>query len=100
MTDTGLVCLAVPQGLLRFHDERQWLRAARSRVGQLFLRLLDQSEYNEPLTADAAHSSSSGRHLAVQHVEAEARLPGRAGEPGSVVTQLRVLGPFCRTVQP
>jgi hypothetical protein len=103
VTDAELVCLAVAQGLPRFDDERHWLRAARSRVGHLFPRLLDQSEYNERLTADAAHSSSAGRHLAVQHVEAEARLPGRAeaaAEPGSVVTQLRVLCPFCRTIQP
>jgi hypothetical protein len=33
VTDTELVCLAVAQVLLRYHDEHGWLRAAPSRVG-------------------------------------------------------------------
>jgi hypothetical protein len=33
VTDAELVCLAVAQVLLRFDDERHWLRAAASRVG-------------------------------------------------------------------
>jgi hypothetical protein len=33
VTDTELVCLAVAQVLLRYHDEHRWLRAAPSRVG-------------------------------------------------------------------
>ena len=49
VTDAELVCLAVAQVLLRFDDERHWLRAARSRVGHLFPRLLGQSEYNQRL---------------------------------------------------
>ena len=36
VTDAELVCLAVAQVLLRFDDERHWLRAAASRVGHLF----------------------------------------------------------------
>jgi hypothetical protein len=32
-TDAELVCLAVAQVLLRYDDERHWLRAAPSRVG-------------------------------------------------------------------
>ena len=47
VTDAEIVCLAVAQVLLRFYDERHWMRAARSRVGHLFPRLLEQSEYNE-----------------------------------------------------
>ena len=47
VTDAELVCLAVAQVLLRFDDERHWLRAAASRVGHLFPRLLAQSEYNQ-----------------------------------------------------
>lgn len=46
VTDAELVCLAVAQVLLRFDDERHWLRAAAHRVGHLFPRLLSQSEYN------------------------------------------------------
>ena len=33
VTDAELVCLAVAQVLLRFDDERRWLRAARKQVG-------------------------------------------------------------------
>jgi hypothetical protein len=46
VTDAELVCLAVAQVLLRYHDEHHWLRAAPSRVGHLFPRLLSQPEYN------------------------------------------------------
>jgi len=33
VTDAELVCLAVAQVLLRYDDERHWLRAAPARVG-------------------------------------------------------------------
>ncbi len=46
VTDAELACLAVAQVLLRFDDERHWLRAARKLVGHLFPRLLGQGEYN------------------------------------------------------
>jgi hypothetical protein len=46
VTDAELVCLAVAQVLLRYHDEHHWLRAAPARVGHLFPRLLSQPEYN------------------------------------------------------
>ncbi len=49
VTDAELVCLAVAQVLLRYNDEHRWLRAAPSRMGHLFPRLLRQSEYNERL---------------------------------------------------
>lgn len=49
VTDAELVCLAVAQVLLRYDEERHWLRAAASRVGHLFPRLLRQSEYNARL---------------------------------------------------
>jgi hypothetical protein len=42
VTDAELVCLAVAQVLLRYNDEHHWLRAAPSRVGHLFPRLLSQ----------------------------------------------------------
>jgi hypothetical protein len=44
VTDAEMVCLAMAQVLLRFDDERHWLRAAPARVGHLFPRLLRQSE--------------------------------------------------------
>ena len=44
VTDAELACLAVAQVLLRCDDERHWLRAAPRLVGQLFPRLLAQSE--------------------------------------------------------
>src|SRR5512132_4729686 len=43
VTDAELVCLAVAQVLLRYNDEHHWLRAAPSRVGHLFPRLLGQA---------------------------------------------------------
>jgi hypothetical protein len=49
VTDAELVCLAVAQVLLRYHDEHPWLRAAASRVGHLFSRLLARSQYNQRL---------------------------------------------------
>ena len=49
VTDAEVVCLAVAQVLLRYHDERHWLRAAPSRVGHLFPRLPSQPDYNRRL---------------------------------------------------
>ena len=59
-----LVCLAVAQVLLRYDDERHWLRAARSRVGHLFPRLLRQSEYNDRVKAAAPLMEAALRWLA------------------------------------
>ena len=53
VTDAELVCLAVAQVLLRSNDEHHWLRAAPSRVGHLFPRLLSQPEYNRRLRGAA-----------------------------------------------
>jgi hypothetical protein len=39
------VCLAVAPVLLRYDDERHWLRATPKRIGHPFSRLLGQSEY-------------------------------------------------------
>jgi hypothetical protein len=66
VTDAELVCLAVPQVLLRFDDERHWLRAAASRVGHLFPRLLRQSEYNQRLKSAAPLMEAALRWLAGQ----------------------------------
>jgi len=71
VTDAELVCLVVAQVLLRFHDERHWLRAAPSRVGHLFPRLLSQSEYNHRLKAAAWLLEAALRWLA-------AKTPGSA----------------------
>jgi hypothetical protein len=64
VTDAELVCLAVAQVLLRYDDERHWLRAAASRVGHLFLRLLEQSEYNARLKTAAPLMEAALRWLA------------------------------------
>ena len=49
VTDAEMVCIATAQVLLRFDDERHWLRIAPKLVGHLFPRLLAQSEYNQRL---------------------------------------------------
>jgi Transposase DDE domain len=64
VTDAELVCLAVAQVLLRYDDERHWLRAAPSRVGHLFPRLLGQSEYNQRLKHLAPLMEAALRWLA------------------------------------
>ena len=61
VTDAELVCLAVAQVLLRYDDERHWLRAAALRVGHLFprlLRLLDATPI--PCGQSAATARRSG----------------------------------------
>src|SRR5829696_7959377 len=66
VTDAELVCLAVAQVLLRDNDERHWLRAAPTRVGHLFPRLLSQSEYNQRLKGAAPLLQAALRWLAEQ----------------------------------
>ena len=75
VTDAELVCLAVAQVLLRDHDEHHWLRAARSRVGHLFPRLLGQSEYNERLK-DAAPLMEAALGWLAEHTPGSAELLG------------------------
>jgi hypothetical protein len=64
VTDAELVCIAVAQVLLRFDDERHWLRAAPKLIGHLFPRLLRQSEYNTRLKAAAPLMEAALRWLA------------------------------------
>ena len=64
VTDAELVCIAVAQVLLRYDDERHWLRAAPKLVGHLFPRLLGQSEYNARLKAAAPLMEAALRWLA------------------------------------
>src|SRR5256885_4064227 len=64
VNDAELACLAVAQVLLRFDDERHWLRAAPRLVGHLFPRLLRQSEYNARLKAAAPLMEAALRWLA------------------------------------
>ena len=66
VTDAELACLAVAQVLLRYDDERHWLRAAPARVGHLFPRLLRQSEYNQRLKSAAPLMEAALRWLADQ----------------------------------
>ena len=71
VTDAELVCLAVAQVLLRFGDERHWLRAAAKQVGHLFPRLLGQSEYNQRLK-DAAPLMEAALRWLADHTPASA----------------------------
>ena len=64
VTDAELACLAVAQVLLRFDDERHWLRAAPKLVGHLFPRLLRQSEYNGRVKDPAPLMEAALRWLA------------------------------------
>jgi hypothetical protein len=73
VTDAELVCLAVAQVLLRYHDEHHWLRAAPTRVGHLFPRLLSQPEYNRRLRQLAWLLEAALRWLA-DHTPASAEL--------------------------
>jgi hypothetical protein len=73
VTDAELVCLAVAQVLLRYDDERHWLRAAPALVGRLFPRLLGQAEYNSRLKAAAPLIEAALRWLA-DHTPASAEL--------------------------
>jgi hypothetical protein len=73
VTDAELVCLAVAQVLLRYNDEHHWLRAAPSRVGHLFPRLLGQSEYNQRLKNAAPLLEAALRWLA-EHTPGSAEL--------------------------
>jgi hypothetical protein len=73
VTDAEVVCLAVAQVLLRYHDEHHWLRAAPDRVGHLFPRLLGQSEYNQRLKDAAPLMEAALRWLAA-HTPGSAEL--------------------------
>ena len=64
MTDAELVCLAVAQVLLRFDDERHWLRAAPKLIGHLFPGSWRQSEYNDRLKTLAPLMEAALRWLA------------------------------------
>jgi hypothetical protein len=64
VTSAELVCIAVAQVLLRFDDERHWLRIAPRLIGHLFPRLLAQSEYNERLKSLAPLMEAALRWLA------------------------------------
>jgi hypothetical protein len=81
VTDAELVCLAVAQVLLRYHDERHWLRAAPDRVGHLFPRLLGQSEYNQRLKGLAPLMEAALRWLAAQTPASAERLRLLDGTP-------------------
>jgi hypothetical protein len=73
VTDAELACLAVAQVLLRYDDERHWLRAAPKQVGHLFPRLLRQSEYNQRVKAAGPLMEAALRWLA-GHTPATAEL--------------------------
>jgi hypothetical protein len=80
VTDAELVCLAVAQ-VLRYNDERHWLRAAPTRVGHLFPRLLGQSAYNQRLKDLAPLLEAALRWLAGQTPGSAERLRLLDGTP-------------------
>jgi hypothetical protein len=80
LTDAELVCLAIAQVLLRYDDERHWLRAAPARVGHLLPRPLRQSEYNDPVKNAAPLMEAALRWLA-DHT------PGPAADAGGPARQ-------------
>ena len=73
VSDAELVCLAVAQVLVRYHDEHHWLRAAPSRVGHLFPRLLSQPASNRRLRQVAWLMEAALRWLA-DHTPATSEL--------------------------
>jgi hypothetical protein len=81
VTDAELVCLAVAQVLLRYNDEHHWLRAAPSRVGHLFPRLLSQPAYNRRLRAAADLMEAALRWLAAHTPATAERLRLLDGTP-------------------
>ena len=64
VTDAELVCLAVAQVLLRYDDERHWLRAAPPASGTCSRGCCGQSEYNERLKSAAPLMEAALRWLA------------------------------------
>jgi hypothetical protein len=64
VTDAELACTAVAQVLLRYDDERHWLRAASRLIGHLFSRLR-RSEYNTRLRRLAPLKEAALRWLVV-----------------------------------
>jgi hypothetical protein len=64
VTDAEVVCIAVAQALLRFVDERHWIRSARKHIGHLFPRLLSQSQYNVRLRGLGPLMQKAVFHLA------------------------------------
>jgi hypothetical protein len=83
VTDAELVCLAVAQVLLRYDDERHWLRAAAKQVGHLLPRLLGQKRVQPAAekrgAADGGGAAVAGRGDAGQRGDAAA--DGRHARP-------------------
>ncbi|MDT0301082.1 hypothetical protein RM446_03035 [Streptomonospora sp. DSM 45055] len=52
------------QALLRYNDERRWLRRAPERIGHLFPRLIDQAEYHRRLRTLAPQMFAAAMWLA------------------------------------
>src|SRR6201993_5571569 len=88
VTDAELACIAVAQVLLRFDDERHWLRIAPRLIGHLFPRLLGQSEYNErlknlaPLTEAALRWLAAATPGSAELVRLVDATPGPCGHSG------------------
>jgi hypothetical protein len=64
LSDSELITLAVAQVLLGLPNDRQFLALARWRLGHLFPRLIDQSNYNRRLRALAPQIARCINYLA------------------------------------
>jgi Transposase DDE domain len=66
LSDAELIALAVAQVFLGLPNDRQFLALARYRLGHLFPRLVDQSNYNRRLRALAPQIGRSINYLAFE----------------------------------
>ena len=96
VTDAELVCLAATQVLLRYDDERHWLRAAPKLIGHLFPRLLGQSGYNDRVKALAPLMEAALRWAGRSH----ARVGGAGAPDGRHPTPMRPPGHHREAIWP
>ena len=85
VTDAERVCIAVAQVLLRYDDERHWLRAAPKLIGRLFR--------SQGASWSPWQETGSPRALSRNSSMMRTR-PGSAGEPSSAAAS------FCRRQTP
>lgn len=65
LSDSELLCLAIAQVLLGYHEEARWLRFCYCRLGRLFPYLPGQPGYNKRLRAAGHLLALVLRHLAM-----------------------------------
>lgn len=78
LTDSGLICLAVAQAMLRLASESRWLRFVRSRLGSMFPCVPEQPDWNKRLRAALPLVKRTIRLLAI---DTKVKLPEGAHRP-------------------